>query len=194
MPRQPSPAQATTSSSPVQGRGQGERASLFTLHSSRFPHSTMTRSAASADLFPSPQPNAPLAEQMRPQRLEDVVGQPHLLGEGKPLERRGALGQAALHDPVGPAGCGQDDARAAAGQGQRRRVHRAVRGALRREGHPRSGRARPRVAARQRTRRPSCSWTRCIASTRRSRMRFCRSSSRGCSPSSAPPPRTRPSK
>ncbi|QAU52283.1 replication-associated recombination protein A [Corynebacterium pelargi] len=31
--------------------------------------------------------NAPLAARMRPQRLEDVVGQQHLLGAGKPLRR-----------------------------------------------------------------------------------------------------------
>lgn len=29
--------------------------------------------------------SAPLAERVRPQRLEDFVGQPHLLGEGKPI-------------------------------------------------------------------------------------------------------------
>ena len=29
--------------------------------------------------------SAPLAERVRPQRVEDFVGQPHLLGEGKPI-------------------------------------------------------------------------------------------------------------
>ena len=38
-----------------------------------------------ADLFASPEPTAPLAEALRPQTLEGVVGQTHLLGPGKPL-------------------------------------------------------------------------------------------------------------
>ena len=38
-----------------------------------------------SELFPPPQPHAPLAERMRPKRLEDVVGQRHLLGPGRPL-------------------------------------------------------------------------------------------------------------
>ena len=36
------------------------------------------------DLFTAP-PEAPLAERMRPQSLDDVLGQQHLIGEGKPL-------------------------------------------------------------------------------------------------------------
>jgi putative ATPase len=38
-----------------------------------------------ADLFASAEPTAPLAEALRPQTLEGVVGQAHLLGPGKPL-------------------------------------------------------------------------------------------------------------
>src|SRR5579872_6621870 len=30
----------------------------------------------------------PLAERMRPERLEDYIGQEHILGEGKPLRRQ----------------------------------------------------------------------------------------------------------
>jgi replication-associated recombination protein RarA len=37
------------------------------------------------DLFEARQPAAPLAELMRPQNLDEVVGQRHLLGPGKPL-------------------------------------------------------------------------------------------------------------
>jgi len=37
------------------------------------------------DLFPAPQPASPLAEALRPKLLEEVVGQKHLLGPGKPL-------------------------------------------------------------------------------------------------------------
>ena len=67
----------------------------------------MTPSAQPSDLFPSPQPNAPLAEQMRPQRLEDVVGQTHLLGEGKPLSVAARSGK--LHSMIlwGPPGVGK---------------------------------------------------------------------------------------
>jgi putative ATPase len=38
-----------------------------------------------SDLFPSPAPQAPLAEELRPRTLDEVVGQQHLLGPGKPL-------------------------------------------------------------------------------------------------------------
>ena len=38
-----------------------------------------------SDLFGKPEPLAPLAEVMRPQSLDDVVGQKHLVGPGKPL-------------------------------------------------------------------------------------------------------------
>jgi hypothetical protein len=37
------------------------------------------------DLLASAPLHAPLAEQLRPQRLDDVIGQRHLLGPGKPL-------------------------------------------------------------------------------------------------------------
>jgi len=37
------------------------------------------------DLFAKREPRAPLAEQLRPRTLDDVVGQSHLLGPGKPL-------------------------------------------------------------------------------------------------------------
>ena len=32
--------------------------------------------------------SAPLAQRMRPQTIDDIVGQRHLLGEGKPLRRQ----------------------------------------------------------------------------------------------------------
>jgi putative ATPase len=38
-----------------------------------------------ADLFGRPEPAAPLAEALRPRSIEEVVGQRHLLGPGKPL-------------------------------------------------------------------------------------------------------------
>jgi putative ATPase len=69
----------------------------------------MSRKAieAAPELFPQPAPQAPLADAMRPQRLEDVVGQPHLLGEGKPLSV--AAGAGKLHSMIlwGPPGVGK---------------------------------------------------------------------------------------
>ncbi|MGE0383551.1 MAG: replication-associated recombination protein A [Gammaproteobacteria bacterium] len=49
----------------------------------------------------------PLADRLRPQRLEDIVGQDHVLGPGKPL--RAALERGALHSMVlwGPPGTGK---------------------------------------------------------------------------------------
>ncbi|MCX7143622.1 MAG: replication-associated recombination protein A [Proteobacteria bacterium] len=59
------------------------------------------------DLFASPKPAAPLAEAMRPQSLADVVGQPHLLGPGKPL--RLAFDAGKPHSMIlwGPPGVGK---------------------------------------------------------------------------------------
>ncbi len=59
------------------------------------------------DLFEARQPAAPLAELMRPQALDEVVGQAHLLGPGKPL--RSAYESGKLHSMVlwGPPGVGK---------------------------------------------------------------------------------------
>ncbi len=60
-----------------------------------------------ADLFDSAPAYQPLADRMRPQRLEQVVGQRHLLGEGKPL--RLAIESGKLHSMLfwGPPGTGK---------------------------------------------------------------------------------------
>ena len=60
-----------------------------------------------ADLFQSPAPEAPLAEQLRPAGLEDVVGQRHLLGPGMPL--RLAFESGKPHSMIlwGPPGVGK---------------------------------------------------------------------------------------
>jgi putative ATPase len=50
---------------------------------------------------------APLAHRLRPRTLDDVLGQQHLLGQGKPLRRaieRGEIGSMVLW---GPPGCGK---------------------------------------------------------------------------------------
>ncbi|HEX4944727.1 MAG TPA: replication-associated recombination protein A [Usitatibacteraceae bacterium] len=60
------------------------------------------------DLFSaSGEANAPLAERLRPKRVEDVVGQRHLLGEGKPLAV--ALASGKPHSMIlwGPPGTGK---------------------------------------------------------------------------------------
>src|ERR671910_1130954 len=61
------------------------------------------------DLFDEPGSNslsrrAPLAERLRPRMLEEVVGQPHLTGEGGPLRaavERGRIGSLVLWGPPG---------------------------------------------------------------------------------------------
>ncbi len=59
------------------------------------------------DLFAAPEPIAPLAEAMRPASIDEVVGQSHLLGPGKPL--RLAFESGKLHSMIlwGPPGVGK---------------------------------------------------------------------------------------
>ena len=62
---------------------------------------------SSADLFAPNQPAAPLAERLRPKNIDEVIGQSHLLGEGKPL--RLAFQSGKLHSMIlwGPPGVGK---------------------------------------------------------------------------------------
>ncbi len=64
-------------------------------------------SAQSSDLFEAPQAAAPLAERLRPKHLDEVIGQSHLLGPGKPL--RLAFESGKLHSMIlwGPPGVGK---------------------------------------------------------------------------------------
>jgi putative ATPase len=59
------------------------------------------------DLFGAPEPAAPLADKLRPRTLDEVVGQKHLLGPGKPL--RVAFESGTPHSMVlwGPPGSGK---------------------------------------------------------------------------------------
>ncbi len=59
------------------------------------------------DLFSAAPSGAPLAERMRPQALDEVIGQSHLLGPGKPL--RLAFESKKLHSMIlwGPPGVGK---------------------------------------------------------------------------------------
>ncbi|MDE2310601.1 MAG: replication-associated recombination protein A, partial [Betaproteobacteria bacterium] len=61
----------------------------------------------SADLFESPSPAAPLAERLRPKHIDEVIGQSHLLGPGRPL--RLAFESGKLHSMIlwGPPGVGK---------------------------------------------------------------------------------------
>ncbi|MBI5429744.1 MAG: replication-associated recombination protein A [Nitrosomonadales bacterium] len=59
------------------------------------------------DLFAANQPAAPLAERLRPRHIDEVIGQSHLLGGGKPL--RLAFQSGKLHSMIlwGPPGVGK---------------------------------------------------------------------------------------
>ncbi len=59
------------------------------------------------DLFSTPNPATPLAERLRPRRLDEVIGQRHLLGAGKPL--RVAFEAGKPHSMIlwGPPGVGK---------------------------------------------------------------------------------------
>jgi putative ATPase len=63
--------------------------------------------AAAAPEGAEPGPGAPLAERLRPRHLDEVIGQPHLLGPGKPL--RVAFEQGRMHSMIlwGPPGVGK---------------------------------------------------------------------------------------
>jgi putative ATPase len=60
-----------------------------------------------SDLFAATQPDAPLAERLRPKYIDEVIGQSHLLGEGRPL--RLAFQSGKLHSMIlwGPPGVGK---------------------------------------------------------------------------------------
>jgi putative ATPase len=59
------------------------------------------------NLFEKTSPAAPLAERLRPKHIDEVIGQSHLLGEGKPL--RLAFQSGKLHSMIlwGPPGVGK---------------------------------------------------------------------------------------
>jgi putative ATPase len=64
-----------------------------------------------ADLFEAagltPRAPTPLAERLRPQRLDEVVGQDHLLGEGGPIRRMAEAGRLSSMILWGPPGTGK---------------------------------------------------------------------------------------
>src|SRR5512137_1684817 len=62
---------------------------------------------SSGDLFGSNKPAAPLAERLRPKTPDEVVGQSHLLGEGKPLRLAFESGKLPSMILWGPPGVGK---------------------------------------------------------------------------------------
>ena len=189
----------------VEGSCAGDRESgrrrvhLMSARAARRP-TRQNRAPASADCRHVPQTSlelgfadpaaAPLAERLRPKTLDEVIGQRHLLGPGKPL--RVAFESGRLHSMIlwGPPGVGKTTlARLMADAFDAQFIAMsAVLGGVKdiREAVERAQAARTHGPA-----RPSSSSTRCIASTRASRTPSCRTSSRASSPSSARPPRTR---
>src|ERR1035437_5276457 len=61
----------------------------------------------SENLFDSPAAAAPLAERLRPRHIDEIIGQSHLLGAGRPL--RLAFQSGKLHSMIlwGPPGVGK---------------------------------------------------------------------------------------
>ena len=51
--------------------------------------------------------NKPLADRFRPNNLDDIIGQKHLLGEGKPLRRIIESGEVPNLKFNGPSGVGK---------------------------------------------------------------------------------------
>lgn len=69
-----------------------------------------SRGVPLSDLFsqdPVDRKNVPLAEQLRPQTPDEVIGQQHLLGQGKPLRLAFASGQPHSMILWGPPGVGK---------------------------------------------------------------------------------------
>ena len=58
-------------------------------------------------LFEPEAPERPLADRMRPETLEDVAGQEHLLGPGMPLRKMVDSGKMFSFILWGPPGCGK---------------------------------------------------------------------------------------
>ena len=58
-------------------------------------------------LFESPGGRRPLADRMRPQTLDELLGQDHLVGEGKPLRRAIETGEVTSMVFWGPPGSGK---------------------------------------------------------------------------------------
>ena len=113
----------------------------------------------------------PLADRMRPQTLDEFIGQEDLLGPGKPLRTQIERDDLSSMLFWGPAGMRENDAGAHHRPSHEIRIHPFQRGALRHQGNQRGdgqGRRRPSLWRSAR----SFSSTKCTASIARSRTRF----------------------
>ena len=114
----------------------------------------------------------PLAERMRPETLDEYVGQEHMLGPGKPLRARSSATSLTSMILWGPPGVGKTTLARLIARAHAARFRPVQRGAERHQGDQAvmadAERRRRRAAGGR-----SCSSTRFTASTRRSRTRSC---------------------
>ena len=89
------------------------------------------------NFFTAPQPMQPLAARLRPQSLEEFVGQRHSAGSGKGASAADRGRPYLLHDLLGPARRGQDHAGPHHRQPDQGAVHRLFRRHQRHQGDPR---------------------------------------------------------
>ena len=90
---------------------------------------------------------APLAERMRPRSLEELSGQEHLVGPGKPLRIQIERDDSGSHDFVGSARSGQNHTGQDHSRNHPRELHRVLRRHERHQGDQAGdGRRRPGLA------------------------------------------------
>ena len=107
---------------------------------------------------------APLAARLRPRTIDDVVGQEHLVGPGRPLRRLVEQDRLSSVDLLGAAGHRQDDAGAGRRRHDRAGLRADVGGHRRRQGRARGASSAPGSGSASTAGARSCSSTRSTAS------------------------------